>query len=377
MTIDLSTPVPLRTTINYQYRYGTSTTEAFKKLYSEGGLFSVCFYLTYAAVGNVKVLWIYCRYSTILSRSSASSSPGTSLAFRWYCRKHWYPCGIGCIWNNRKPSCSLQDSCCISRRGVVSYHSHACGHLQDDHVRQHLTYLISSYDPCYGFFIHMLYAVLLCISHVCIMPHAYILGWCGTIRHVRCYYTAHLRILWYPSTHSILCDVTLWAYILFSIINCNWIHRQVEGKDGITKLMQKFKTTGPSVFFHGSLAAAAATFVGHYPWFFTYNYLGEHLPRTNDPLMKLGRSALIGFCSSAISDTCSNAIRVVKVYKQANTETISYPEAVKRVVKEDGWGGLFGRGLKTKIVANGLQGIMFSILWKYIDETLFKKEKKA
>lgn len=151
---------------------------------------------------------------------------------------------------------------------------------------------------------------------------------------------------------------------------------QVEGKDGIAKLMNKFRTNGPTVFYHGALAAAAATFVGHYPWFFTYNYLSEHLPRTDDPFMKLGRSAIIGFCSSAVSDTCSNAIRVVKVYKQANTEYVSYPEAVKRVVKEDGWGGLFGRGLKTKILANGLQGIMFSVLWKYIDEKFFKNKDK-
>ena len=53
------------------------------------------------------------------------------------------------------------------------------------------------------------------------------------------------------------------ALILLSILKKKC--RQVEGKDGITKLMSKFKTTGPSVFFHGSLAAAAATFVGHYP----------------------------------------------------------------------------------------------------------------
>jgi len=33
---------------------------------------------------------------------------------------------------------------------------------------------------------------------------------------------------------------------------------------------------------------------------------------------------------------------------------------------------LFGRGLKTKLLANGLQGIMFSVLWKYIDENFFK-----
>lgn len=154
---------------------------------------------------------------------------------------------------------------------------------------------------------------------------------------------------------------------------------QVEGKDGISKLMTKFRANGPTVFYHGALAAASATFVGHYPWFFTYNYLSEVLPKSDDPLGKLGRSAVIGFCSSAVSDTCSNSIRVVKVYKQANTEHVSYPEAVRRVVKEDGWGGLFGRGLKTKILANGLQGIMFSVLWKYIDEKFFKNKdnKKA
>lgn len=148
----------------------------------------------------------------------------------------------------------------------------------------------------------------------------------------------------------------------------------MEGKDGIKKLMAKFKTTGPSTFFQGALASAAATFVGHYPWFFVYNYLGEVLPKYDDTPRKLGRSAVIGFCSSAVSDCCSNSIRVIKVYKQSNTEKISYPEALKRVLAEDGVMGLLGRGLQTKIIANGLQGLMFSVLWKLIDEKLFKKD---
>jgi len=148
---------------------------------------------------------------------------------------------------------------------------------------------------------------------------------------------------------------------------------QVEGKGGLTKLFAKLKANGPSTLFHGSLAAAAATFVGHYPWFFVYNYLSENLPRGTDTVTKLGRSAVIGFFASAISDTCSNSIRVIKVYKQANTEAITYPEALRRVVKEDGVAGLFGRGLQTKIIANGLQGLMFSVLWKLIDEKLFPK----
>jgi len=77
-----------------------------------------------------------------------------------------------------------------------------------------------------------------------------------------------------------------------------------------------------------------------------------------------------------VSDTCSNSIRVIKVYKQANTEKVSYPEAVRRVIKEDGIAGLMGRGLQTKIISNGFQGMLFSVLWKYIDELLFKKDQK-
>ena len=33
----LPTSQPLRTTMNYQYRYGTTTTEAIKTLYADGG----------------------------------------------------------------------------------------------------------------------------------------------------------------------------------------------------------------------------------------------------------------------------------------------------------------------------------------------------
>jgi hypothetical protein len=149
---------------------------------------------------------------------------------------------------------------------------------------------------------------------------------------------------------------------------------QVQGKEGIKNLMVKFRSNGPGVFYHGSLAAAGATYVGHYPWFATYNYLSAELPKADGFFEKLARSALIGFSATAVSDTLSNSIRVVKVYKQSNTEAIGYPEAVKRVIKEDGMMGLFGRGLKTKLISNGMQGIMFSVLWKYIDETLFKSK---
>lgn len=110
-------------------------------------------------------------------------------------------------------------------------------------------------------------------------------------------------------------------------------------------------------------------------WFATYNFLSEKIPKQETQLAELGRRAILGFCSSAVSDTCSNSIRVVKVYKQSHPEQLTYMQCVSRVIQESGVTGLMFRGLETKILANGLQGILFSILWKHFEEVLFPKPK--
>jgi hypothetical protein len=148
---------------------------------------------------------------------------------------------------------------------------------------------------------------------------------------------------------------------------------QVTGK--FSSVVDKVKATGPLTLYNGSLAAASATFVGHYPWFATYNFLSETIPKQDTQIAELGRRALLGFCSSAVSDTCSNSIRVLKVYKQSHAEQLSYPQVLQNVLKESGVKGLLFRGLETKILANGLQGILFSILWKHFEEALFPKKK--
>jgi hypothetical protein len=147
---------------------------------------------------------------------------------------------------------------------------------------------------------------------------------------------------------------------------------QVTGK--FSAVVDKVKLVGPLTLYNGSLAAASATFVGHYPWFFTYNLLSEKIPKQDTQLSELGRRAILGFCSSAVSDTCSNSIRVVKVYKQSYPEQISYVQVVRNVIQESGVSGLMFRGLETKILANGMQGILFSILWKHFEEALFPKK---
>ena len=56
----------------------------------------------------------------------------------------------------------------------------------------------------------------------------------------------------------------------------------------------------------------------------------------------------------------------MKTYRQVNETRIGYCDAARAVVAADGVLGLFGRGLKTRIWANGIQGIMFSVLWKLL-----------
>merc|ERR1712151_1187400 len=68
---------------------------------------------------------------------------------------------------------------------------------------------------------------------------------------------------------------------------------QVTGK--FSAVVDKVKTNGPLSLYNGSIAAASATFVGHYPWFFTYNFLSATIPKRDDKLEELGRRAILGF----------------------------------------------------------------------------------
>lgn len=149
--------------------------------------------------------------------------------------------------------------------------------------------------------------------------------------------------------------------------------KQVHGADGLKVLMQKYRKNGISTFYQGGVASATATMAGHYPWFVTYNYLDRYLPKYSfkeETMKALVRNAFIGFCGTMISDTVSNSIRVVKTIKQTSSEKVSYMQAAQGVIAKDGIQGLLFRGLKTKLMTNGLQGVTFSVFWKYFQEKL-------
>ncbi|TQV99162.1 hypothetical protein V2A60_004656 [Cordyceps javanica] len=154
---------------------------------------------------------------------------------------------------------------------------------------------------------------------------------------------------------------------------------QVQGAAGTALLRARMKKHGLGTLWWGAFATAGATFVGHYPWFATYNILNEAIkePPKEQIVLWLLRLALIGFAASLVSDCVSNSLRVVKTYRQVNDTQVSYTKAARLVIQGDGVSGLLGRGLPTRILCNGLQGLLFSILWRLFLDYLEPKKGAA
>ncbi|KAJ3384713.1 methionyl-tRNA synthetase, partial [Chytriomyces hyalinus] len=69
---------------------------------------------------------------------------------------------------------------------------------------------------------------------------------------------------------------------------------QTKGTEGTALLRSRVKAHGVGTLWYGAGASAAATFVGHYPWFATYNMLQEYIPKQSTTGKKLARNAVIG-----------------------------------------------------------------------------------
>jgi hypothetical protein len=165
---------------------------------------------------------------------------------------------------------------------------------------------------------------------------------------------------------------------------------QTQGKPGVSILKERIRAYGIGTLWvrsrldlrrsdsfqrqYGAWATAAASFVGSYPWFATYNLLTANWPEPHTVGLRLLRQATIGFVASVVSDTISNSLRVLKTYRQVNQAKIGYRDAARKIVASEGYLGLFGRGLTTRILCNGLQGLLFSVLWKLFQDLIEKKK---
>ena len=154
--------------------------------------------------------------------------------------------------------------------------------------------------------------------------------------------------------------------IILSPVDTLKTMQQVEGKNALKKLSKKIKENGFLSLYDGALANGLLNILGHYPWFLVHNYLDKYLPLyDNNIILRLMRNAFIGFASSCVSDIISNSIRVLKTSIQTGEGKKSYKEIFEEIKKKEGIKEVFIRGLNTRLITNGIQGLMFNIMWKY------------
>jgi len=166
---------------------------------------------------------------------------------------------------------------------------------------------------------------------------------------------------------------SLWRFLLTPIDTLKTA-RQVRGGDALEVLMERVQEKGIGQLYSGAVASFAASWVGNYPYFVVFNTLSESWPAPEEAAMRIVRFGVLGMCSSIVSDVTSNALRVLKTIRQGSRDgEESYFESAKRIVDRDGWAGLFGRGLETRLLTNVLQGTFFTIIWKLIESNMMSQ----
>jgi Mitochondrial carrier protein len=111
--------------------------------------------------------------------------------------------------------------------------------------------------------------------------------------------------------------------------------------------------------------------------FYTYNVLSSSV-LVQALIPRQFRNAAIGIASSVVSDSVVNVFRVIKTTKQSlgSKQNASYLETVRIILAADGYKGLFGRGLRTRIYANALQSVVFTVVWRGLID-YWKRRKSA
>jgi hypothetical protein len=66
-------------------------------------------------------------------------------------------------------------------------------------------------------------------------------------------------------------------------------------------------------------------------------------------------------------------LRVLKTTRQTSATSLSYMAAAAAIIAKDGVAGLMGRGLKTRLLVNGVQSSLFVVLWKVGEERLARR----
>ena len=207
-----------------------------------------------------------------------------------------------------------------------------------------------------------------------------------------------------------------WRIFLMPLETCKTV-LQVDGNVGFDRLMHNVAKGHFGVLYRGSSAAALMILFSHYPWFYVYNWLDTTLPKPDIVVEVVLRSAFIGFVASVTSDACSNFLRILKTIKQTTSSLpttavavknttattvyksgresgkdregggeidagctkksncsgshgFTYSQIIRQIHSEGGMHAVLGRGLGTRILTNGIQNVLFTVVWKLIPHIL-------
>ncbi|CAM9868408.1 unnamed protein product, partial [Ectocarpus fasciculatus] len=164
----------------------------------------------------------------------------------------------------------------------------------------------------------------------------------------------------------------LWRFAIMPIDICKTI-LQVDGKVGLDTLLSKV-TAEKSILplYKGAVATMITTIVSSYPWLYTYNFLKSSIAVPDGIYIRALRNGIIGFIASAVSDVVSNSFRVVKILRQTTNRVHTYSDIITQIIDNGGWTDLFFRGLSLRILTNGFQSMLFTVIWRGLLEENFK-----
>ena len=164
-------------------------------------------------------------------------------------------------------------------------------------------------------------------------------------------------------------SISSFLKLMFVPIDTLDIFLQVEGKKGIQSLKNKVNNKGVRVLYYGLTPWITSNFISTFCWYNIHNYLDDKFKdKCKEGLEFNIKNGVIGLSASVVSDTITNPLRILKIYKQSNTNEVSYTETYKNIIKTRGPSELFLRGLKTRLMIHGLQNVFFVLVWKNLEK---------
>lgn len=177
-----------------------------------------------------------------------------------------------------------------------------------------------------------------------------------------------------PISIQTFCATTLfvvWRVLLMPVDFLQTVF-QVRGKGAISCLKSEYGTYGPRMFWRGSIGIGTNSFIGTFSWFGCFNTLQSTLAfyRNKDtPIStKTLQNGVCGLFASFASSICTNGIDVLKTHRQTGGGHTTYVTALRKIRETETFGQFWCRGLRPRLALDGLQGLVFSMLWKFFEE---------